>query len=713
LVYNQSITLSCCWIANNRTKTMIKNLFVLGVIVTVFLNSTLAQVTDSYRPSGFDYNGASIKTFSVSDSTAVQFSRGNLQYNAALDKWRFALRQYSTACGDNNNIAEDYDGWIDLFGWGTSGWNSGATAYQPWSTSENYEQDYNPGGSYENSLTGAYANADWGIYNKIENGGKYAGMWRTLTADEWQYLLSNHSTGFATIQGVYKGLVILPDDWTLPEGLSFAPYYSSGYGTNQYTIAEWQRMEAAGAIFLPAAGLRTGSELSEFGVYGEYWTSSVSSSVSVKALRFWTGNTSAGYGEYRNVGRSVRLVRRVQKPLVQKGWVDMGLPSGTLWYSCNIGTTKPQGYGAYFAWGETRPKSEYSWDTYAHGTGENALTKYCNSASYGLDGFSDGLTVLQPGDDGATTAFGSSAHIPTKDEWQELLDNCTSEWTKYNGVSGTMFTSNTNGNRLFLPAAGNKQGTELNDIGTYGNYWSASLYTTSPWRAWSLGLYYSGTVSYMENGMYRNLGFSVRAVKSPNYQEWVDLGLPSGTKWYSCNIGATKPWEYGSYFAWGETTTKETYDWSNYAYGDSDTTLTKYCDNADYGLNGFTDTLTVLQPGDDAATVKLGGGARTPTKAEWQELIDNCTWEWTTMNGVNGYKVTSNANGASLFLPAAGYRGGSSLYGDGTHGYYSSSSLVESLPGGAWRMGFHSGIQGVGSSYRHYGDSVRAVRSQN
>lgn len=199
---------------------------------------------------------------------------------------------------------------------------------------------------------------------------------------------------------------------------------------------------------------------------------------------------------------------------------------------------------------------------------------------------------------------------------------------------------------------------------------------------------------------------------NPTTVEWIDLGLPSGLLWASCNLGATTPEGYGYYYAWGETQTKSVYDWSNYAYGSDYNQLTKYCNNSNYGYYGFTDNLTTLQPSDDAATQVLGGGARIPTKAEWQELLDNTTAEWTTQNGVNGRKFTA-ANGSSLFLPAAGYRDGSSLNDHGTGGGYWSSSLSESCQYAAWRMIFYSDHHGFDYPTRVCGRSVRAVRSRN
>ena len=190
-------------------------------------------------------------------------------------------------------------------------------------------------------------------------------------------------------------------------------------------------------------------------------------------------------------------------------------------------------------------------------------------------------------------------------------------------------------------------------------------------------------------------------------KEAVDLGV--SVKWATCNIGATKPEDYGNYYAWGEITTKSTYDWSTYKYANgSNDALTKYCNNSSYGNNGFTDELTTLEAGDDAATQNWGGNWRMPTIDEWQELIDKCTWTWTTKNSVNGYEVKAT-NGNSIFLPAAGYRGSGELSSAGSYGGYWSSSLRTLYPGYAQSVYFGSDYHGTGRSYRDYGQSVRPV----
>ena len=183
-------------------------------------------------------------------------------------------------------------------------------------------------------------------------------------------------------------------------------------------------------------------------------------------------------------------------------------------------------------------------------------------------------------------------------------------------------------------------------------------------------------------------------VENPNPEignhEYVDLGL--SVKWATCNVGATKPEEYGDYFAWGETQLKSNYDWSTYKWcNGSYDTHTKYNTNSIYGT---VDNKTVLDLSDDAARANWGGSWRMPTTEEQQELIDNCTWTWTTQDGVYGHKVTSKKSGytnKSIFLPAAGYRSGSLLIQAGSVGRCWSSSLFTSSPDNAWDVFFNPG----------------------
>ena len=195
----------------------------------------------------------------------------------------------------------------------------------------------------------------------------------------------------------------------------------------------------------------------------------------------------------------------------------------------------------------------------------------------------------------------------------------------------------------------------------------------------------------------------------PNQEpDYVDLDLPSGTLWATCNIGANSPEEYGDYFAWGETTPKGSYDWNNYKWNNgSSTSLTKYCTD---GYFGSVDNKTELDPEDDAAYVNWGPLWRMPSTEQQQELIDKCTWQWTQRNGVNGRLVTGR-NGKTLFLPAAGYINGSSLNVAGSDGPYWSRSLVTEDPLAAYLLFFNSGyLDWNFSGNRAAGFPVRPVR---
>lgn len=189
----------------------------------------------------------------------------------------------------------------------------------------------------------------------------------------------------------------------------------------------------------------------------------------------------------------------------------------------------------------------------------------------------------------------------------------------------------------------------------------------------------------------------------------VDLGL--SVKWASCNVGASKPEDYGDYYTWGETETKSTYSLSNYKHCNGSDFMTKYSTNSIYGT---VDNKTTLDPEDDAAYVIWGGDWRMPTKTEFDELCDgdNCTWTWTTRNGVNGYLVTSKKSGyegASIFLPAAGTRSDTYLYDDGYCGIYWSSSLNTDAPANAWYLSCDSDNKGMDYCRRYDGFSIRPV----
>ena len=246
----------------------------------------------------------------------VYFSQGNLQYQASTDIWRFATNQWDYVGEDNANISSTYSGWIDLFGWGTSGWNSGNTYYHPWDSNNSSESTYGPPGQY--NLTGSYANADWGVYNPISNGGNQANQWRTLTQAEWTYVFNTRSTtsgiryAKANVNDV-NGVILLPDDWSSTI-LNLSNTNSSGasFSSNTISASQWTTLESAGAVFLPAAGDRIGASVSGVGSLGLYWSASYDTSYGARKVGFNDSGLGTYYGS-RCLGHSVRLVHDANK----------------------------------------------------------------------------------------------------------------------------------------------------------------------------------------------------------------------------------------------------------------------------------------------------------------------------------------------------------------------------------------------------------------
>lgn len=273
--------------------------------------------------------------FSVNDSTQVYFSKGNLQYQASTNTWRFAEDQMNYVGTANSNISPTYSGWIDLFGWATSGFDHGAVCYQPWSTDKYpYGDRYNAYGDCMYNLSDQSGQADWG-YNAISNGGNQTGKWRTLSMDEWYYLLYTRNTpsgkryAGANIDGVY-GYIILPDDWdastyAFATSIWIQDEYSI-YNANTMTLSDWKNIiEPTGAVFLPASGSRTGTNVSSYGmgIEGYYWTATSftqDGSCDYDAHLVSFSGWDAPLGWYPDdvcasanyAGYSVRLVRPVQ-----------------------------------------------------------------------------------------------------------------------------------------------------------------------------------------------------------------------------------------------------------------------------------------------------------------------------------------------------------------------------------------------------------------
>ena len=227
-------------------------------------------------------------------------------------------------------------------------------------------------------------------------------------------------------------------------------------------------------------------------------------------------------------------------------YVDLGLPSGTMWATCNIGAERPEEYGTFFAWGETSPKSYYAWDTYIHcNSSWDLLTKYCTDGNCGTV---DNKRQLDPEDDAATINWGENWQMPSRNQIKELVAHTTAVWTTVGDVSGMLLTSKHNDNSIFLPAGGCYEEIMHHSIGASGNYWSRSLDGDDTSYACMLNL----NIVNDPNGMIgqesyeRSWGFNVRPVLAKEEtHDYVDLGLPSGTLWAKTNVGAFAPEEYG------------------------------------------------------------------------------------------------------------------------------------------------------------------------
>ena len=286
---------------------MKKLIILLAAVLSVF-----TACKDKNQPNNPDNpdkpsasSGALPGKFSVSATTQVQFSQGNLQYQASTSIWRFAENQYDMIGSDNSNISASYSGWIDLFGWGTG------------SNPTNTSTDYNDYSTF----------TDWGV-NKVSNGGNTANQWRTLKSEEWNYLFygrTNAATlfGLGSVNGV-NGTILLPDNWILPTGASFTAsttqglanqgeyYYDENknhFTDNAYTKEQWSKMESAGAVFLPAAGYRGGTDVNVPGSYGFYWSATPASAEDACNLFFLFYVLRPQDDNYRDFGLSVRLVR--------------------------------------------------------------------------------------------------------------------------------------------------------------------------------------------------------------------------------------------------------------------------------------------------------------------------------------------------------------------------------------------------------------------
>ena len=391
----------------------------------------------------------------------------------------------------------------------------------------------------------------------------------------------------------------------------------------------------------------------------------------VEAIMAGNTNEKEGWAEIAKQLELLKAAAGIGGSTDKVEYVDLGLPSGNLWAKCNLGASSPEAYGDYYAWGEVEPKQEYTnsnhkW--YKEGAPSLGFTKYNNE---------DGKLSLEDEDDAVIQKLGNGWRTPTLADFRELTNKkyTTIEKTTLNGVAGYQITSKRNKKSIFIPFAGFKNDkipfagfkNDKPQTREISSSESVAICMTNQRRiddqvfnCWSFAFEQDRIRRY---GKRRYDGISIRPVKGPGVpvpNDCVDLGLASGLLWAKYNMGATEPTDRGNYYAWGETSTKKKYNGSSYKHfktDDYDNVKKIYKYNEGDGKE-------VLDLEDDAARANLGVGYRIPTKADWEELLDDCKWEAVTVTlpieldpaqkkSVARWKVTG-PNGNYIILPATG-----------------------------------------------------------
>ncbi len=342
-------------------------------------------------------------------------------------------------------------------------------------------------------------------------------------------------------------------------------------------------------------------------------------------------------------------------------YVDLGLTSKTLWATTNIGASSPEEFGDYFSWGEITTKSTYSWSNYTYSSGTSSTVQDIGSVISGTSY------------DVARAKWGSDWQMPTIEQVEELIDECDLYIHTSNGVKGILFTG-PNGNSIFLPCPGYKYDSSTSSVNQLTYYWSGTKDTSGgvDYKASTMFIRISSNSVVESATAQRRTGLPVRPVRAAggniseettSTPEAVDLGL--SVKWATYNVGASSPEKTGSYYAWGETSTKTSFTWANYQYASGSASTVK-----DIGDD-------ISATSYDVATKEWGSDWRMPSKAELAELYEKCTFTATTVSGVSGYTVTG-PSGKSIFLPLCGCSYDGKNYGNGSYAYYSSGDISAS-----------------------------------
>ena len=379
----------------------------------------------------------------------------------------------------------------------------------------------------------------------------------------------------------------------------------------------------------------------------------------VEAIKTGNTNEKEGWAEFAKQLELLKAAAGIGGSTDKVGYVDLGLPSGNLWATCNLGASSPEAYGDYYAWGEVEPKQKYTYPNhkwYKEGAPSLGFTKYNNE---------DGKMTLEDEDDAVIQKLGNGWRTPTLADFRELTNQklTTIKKTTLNGVAGYQITSKRNKKSIFIPCAGFKQDKpQTREISSSEEVaicmTNLRCIDYKVFNAWSFAFQDDRIARY---GKRRPDGISVRPVKGPGVpvpNNCVDLGLNSGLLWAKCNMGTTDPTQPGDYYAWGETSpNKKEYYSTTYKHYKTD----KYGYIKKILKYNEEDSKTVLELEDDAARANIGAGYRIPTKEDWEELLEDCKWEAVTTTlpeivdpsqkkVIARWKVTG-PNGNSIVLP--------------------------------------------------------------
>lgn len=622
-------------------------------------------------------NGTLPGKFSVSATQQVQFSQGNLQYTKSTGVWSFMEHQYDRVETSGQNVEDDYANQdvISFFGWGTSGWNNGNTYYQPWNTyfSESHFL-YGPSGEYD--LTGSYANADWGVYNPISNGGNVAGMWRTLTKDEWVYVFNTRSTAsgirFAKAQvNDVNGVIILPDDWNSGfYALNNANENSADFTVNNITDAEWYTLEQHGAVFLPALGYRRGSSITGSG--GAYWSTSYRDSNT--AYRVWFGaDFDSENFAYRGFGLLVRLVLD-----------DPSAPSATapIVTTADVTditeTTATAGGNITDDGGATVTERGVCWSTNVNPT---TADDHSTASLLGTSSFTVSITGLTANTTYHVRAYATNSEGTAygEDKSFTTLSEAPVTPTWPDGTLPGYFSVSAGQQVQF--SQGNLQYTKSTDVWSFMEHQYDMVETTGQnvgenyanqdiisLFGWGTGEYPSETSTYNSN--YYNNGHSIEG----SSEDW----------------GVSNPISNGGN-APGKWHTLTQYEWDYVIFWRSTPSGIRYAKAQVNNVNGV-----ILLPDDwDVSYYSLNNS--NSYDVDFSSNVISLS-SWTNSLEVHG----------AVFLPTAGCRAGTSVNHVGSDGYYWSTSINE-INREARYLHVSDSSLGIGENGASYGCSVRLV----